>query len=91
MRHAFPARGVARGIVIQPADGCSRALRRQFLAGEIAVKRALVFRQLGGHQVGQRRMRPAALGKREAPAQEQHAAAAAVHEIADQVLLRGVK
>src|ERR1035438_7492925 len=49
---------------------------------------ALGLRNLHRQQLGQRRMRVAALGQREATAQKQNAAAAAVGEFADQVLLR---
>ena len=63
-------------------------MRSQLLARKIAVKGALVLRNLDRQQLGQRRMRVAALGEREPPAQKQNAAAAAVGEFADQVLLR---
>src|SRR5262249_40110865 len=75
-------------VVVQAADDGPRAFRRQLLAGEIAVERAFAFGQAGGHQVGKRRTGIAAVGKRGAAAEEKNAAAATVHEIVNQLLLR---
>src|SRR5437660_714989 len=42
-----------------------------------------------GQQIGELRGVPAAIRERELPAEEQHAAAAAIHELADEFLLAG--
>ena len=61
------------------------------VSSTVAGSRWNVPLRVGQHdrqQIGQVRRVPAAVGQREAAAQEQQAAAAPIHKLADQLLLR---
>jgi hypothetical protein len=93
----LPLGGVGGGVVDQAGNNAVHAGGRQFGGGMrgavlrigLAMKRARLGRQRRRQQVGKVRGVPAAIRQRELTAQQQQAAAAAIHELADQFLLAG--
>ena len=88
LRNLLPPFGVARGIFVQAAEDALGSLRGERDAGKIAMEGAAAFGQPDGNEVGHGGILPAAIAQRSASADEEHAAAAPVHEIVNRLLLR---
>ncbi len=86
LRHLLPARDVLVALFFNAADDALAAGIGQRSGGKVAAP-GFLGSQVQRHHLGHRRLRISAVGKRETSREEQHAAAALVGEIADQILL----